>query len=93
MIEGNLNNNLTVLPNAPVINEFRIVTKVRMNKITQLAYRKQKEKTPLVRHESSISILDIRSVVPTVPPLPWIVTCLNFLSKLQYLSFTTDSDD
>lgn len=94
MVGGNLNNNLTVLPNAPVINEYKIAAKVHMNKIAQLAHRKQKEKAPTIRHESSIVILDIRSLVLIVPPLlPWTVTCLNFLSKLRYLSFTTDSDD
>jgi len=94
MVGGNLNNNLTVLPNVPVLNEYKIAARVRMSKIAQLAYRKQKEKTLAVRHESSIIMLDIRSLVLIVPPLlPWTVTCLNFLSKLQYLSFTTDPDD
>lgn len=94
LVGGNLNNNLTVLPNAPLINEYKIAAKVRMSKIAQLAYRKQKEKASAIRHDSSIMLLDIRSLVPIVSPLlPWTVTCLNFLSKLQYLSFTTDSDD
>ncbi|KAJ3557253.1 hypothetical protein NP233_g11793 [Leucocoprinus birnbaumii] len=94
MVGGDPNNYFLALPSTPVISKYKLAAKVRMNKIAKLASRKQKEKEPEAHHESSVVSLDIRSLVPLVPPLlSSTVMCLNVQSKLRHLSFTTTSDD
>jgi hypothetical protein len=91
MVGGNLQNNFLLLPCRPVLNRYQVAAKIRMRQIAKLASWQHKLEAP---PESSVVTLDIRSLVPLVPPLlSSTVICLNFQPKLKHLAFTTASDD
>lgn len=98
MVGGDLHDNFLILScfgvnGPPVISRYKVAAKVRMNKIVKLASRKHKKET-VPPPDSSVVTLDIRSLVPLVPPfLSWTVICLNFQPRLRHLSFTTTSND
>ncbi|KAF9452233.1 hypothetical protein P691DRAFT_246308 [Macrolepiota fuliginosa MF-IS2] len=99
MVGGDLHDNFLILScfgvnGPPVISRYKVAAKVRMNKIIKLASRKPQEKVAIPPPKSSVVFLDIRSLVPLVPPfLSWTVICLNFQQRLRHLSFTTNSDE
>lgn len=98
MVGGDLHDNFILscfgVNGPPVLSRYKVAAKVRMNKLAKLAGKKRIGQELEPPPKSSVVTLDIRSLVPLVPPfLSWTVICLNFQPRLRHLSFTTAPED